>query len=719
MDCGPACLQMVAHHYGRFYNIETLRRTAELAIDGVSMLGISEAAEKIGFRTRGLKIDYDALREGIDLPCILHWNQNHFVVLLSVSRRGRIRIADPARGILTLTPTEFCTHWLSSVDPRGKPVGTLLILEPGPAFYERADEKESRLNWGLITQYLKNYRWPLIQIILAMLLASGFQLIFPYLTQSIVDTGINTQNIGYITVILFGQLILIFSRSVVDFIRTRLLLTMSIMININILSDFWIKLTRLPLSYFDNHQAGDTLQRLNDNRNIQDFLTGTALNTIFSMLNFVVFGFILCGYSLSLFTVFIGGSLLYFVWIVFFLKIRRKINYATFHLSAGENNATLEMVQGMQEIRLNNAERLKRWKWEDIQASVFKLNLKNLTYSQVQQAGAIFINQGKDVLVTFISANSVIDGHLTFGAMLAIQYIVGQLSNPVEQFVNFIQKAQDAKISMERLNDIHNLQDEESEAIHYIAAPAKDHSLRLSKVTFSYPGSFDEPVLRNINLLIPEGKTTAIVGASGSGKTTLLKLLLKIHDSYHGEIKVGSHNFKYINPSSWRRQCGAVLQDGYIFDDSIARNIAVTDENPDFEKLNRCCTTANILPFIESLPNGFFTELGAKGMGISQGQRQRLLIARALYKDPPFLFFDEATNALDATNERTIIENLNSFFASRTVVVVAHRLSTVKNADKIVVLQDGWIVEEGPHPQLSSMKGKYYELVKNQLELGT
>jgi ATP-binding cassette subfamily B protein len=682
------------------------------------MLGISEAAEKIGFRTRGVKVCYGVLSGGMVLPCIVHWNQNHFVVLYSITRWGRARIADPARGILSLTPEEFKSHWISSLDDQGQGVGTLLMLEPGPSFFDEEGEKQTRLSWGLVTQYLKNYRWSLTQVVLAMLLASGFQLIFPYLTQSIVDTGINTRNLRYITILLTGQLVLIFSRSIVDFIRSRLLLTISIMININILSDFWIKLTRLPLSYFDSHQVGDTMQRLNDNRNIQDFLTGTALNTMFSILNFVVFAFVLCGYSLELFTVFLSGSLLYLVWILFFLKVRRKINYATFHLSARENNATLELVQGMQEIRLNNAEHIKRWKWEDVQAKVFRLNLKTLTYSQIQQIGAILINQGKDVIVIFIAADSVIKGDLTFGAMLAIQYILGQLSSPVEQFVNFIQKAQDAKISMDRLNDIHKLRDEELPDIPYIGVPMKDRSLRLADISFSYPGSFDEPVLRNINLLIPEGKTTAIVGASGSGKTTLLKLLLKIHDSYEGEIKIGSNNFKYLNPGAWRRQCGAVLQDGYIFDDSIARNIAVGDETPDFSKLTYSCKTANILSFIESLPNGFFTALGAKGMGISQGQKQRLLIARALYKEPAFLFFDEATNALDATNEREIIDNLRGIFNSRTVVVVAHRLSTVKNADKIVVLQDGGIVEEGPHQQLSALKGKYYELVKNQLDLG-
>ena len=568
-------------------------------------------------------------------------------------------------------------------------------------------------------QYLRQSKWQITQVFIALLIASLLQLIFPFLTQSIVDTGISTQNLQYITIVLIAQLMLVFSRTIVDFIRTRLLLRVSVIVNLSILSDFWIKLTRLPISYFDSHHTGDTMQRINDNKQIQNFLTGSALNTLFSLFNFIIYAVVLAMYNAELFFVFATGSILYFGWVQLFLRMRRKINYQTFHISSRENTATLQLVQGMQEIRLNNAEQMKRWEWENIQAGIFKLNFKTLTYSQFQQAGALLINQGKDIVITFLVASLVIEGKLTLGAMLAIQYIIGQLSIPIEQFVGFAQSAQDAKISMERLNEIHQLKDEESNDTTYINQLPEDKSIRFNNVSFTYPGAGNEAVLENINLEIPKGKVTAIVGVSGSGKTTLLKLLLKFYDYYNGEIKIGETNYKYISPSFWRRQCGAVMQDGYIFNDSIARNIAVGDEVPDYTRLISCCKTANILSFIESLPNGFNTQLGAEGVGVSQGQKQRLLIARAIYKNPQYLFFDEATNALDANNEKAIVENLQEFFKGRTVIIVAHRLSTVKNANKIIVLHEGEIVEEGTHQYLSSQKGNYYELVKNQLELGT
>ncbi len=723
MDCGPTCLRMVAKYYGKHYNTDGIRETAGYGKEGTSLLGISDAAEKIGFRTRGVQLTFKQLINDSSLPCILHWGQYHFVVLISIKKpffnRGNIiSIADPAKGIIVYTKEEFTKQWISTVNEKDESVGTALLLEPTPEFYKQEGEKENKLSWGLVLQYLQQSRWQITQVFIALLITSLLQLIFPFLTQSIVDTGINTRNLQYVTIVLIAQLMLVFSRTIVDFIRSRLLLHVSIVVNLSILSDFWIKLTRLPISYFDSHHTGDTLQRIGDHKQIQNFLTGTALNTLFSLFNFVIFAFVLAQYNVQLFFVFTAGSILYFAWVQIFLRIRRKINYQTFHISAKENNATLQLVQGMQEIKLHNAEKLKRWEWENIQAGIFKLNFKSLTYSQVQQAGALLINQGKDVLITFLVASLVINGQLTLGAMLAIQYIIGQLSSPIEQFVGFVQSAQDAKISMERLNEIHQLKDEESADTTYINLLPENKTIYFNNLSFTYPGAGNEPVLKNINLQIPEGKVTAIVGVSGSGKTTLLKLLLKFYDYYNGDIKIGETNYKYISPSFWRKQCGAVLQDGYIFNDTIARNIAVGNEVVDYPKMIRCSKTANILSYIESLPNGFNTQLGAEGVGMSQGQKQRLLIARAIYKDPQYLFFDEATNALDANNEKAIVENLQEFFNGRTVIIVAHRLSTVKNADKIIVLHEGSINEEGTHQELSLLKGKYYELVKNQLELG-
>jgi ATP-binding cassette subfamily B protein len=728
MDCGPTCLRMVAKFYGKHYRTDGIRNTAGFGKEGVSLLGIAEAAEQIGFRTRGVQLTYHQLLQEAKLPAILHWGQNHFVVappppkgeLLKrlFKREDIVTIADPAKGLVKYTKAEFLQQWASSVNDAGEPVGIALLLEPTPKFYEQDSDTETNLNWGLVLQYLRNSKWQISQVFLALLITSLLQLVAPFLTQSIVDTGITTQNLQFITIVLIAQLMLLFSRTIVDFIRSRLLLQISTVINLSLLSDFWIKLTKLPISYFDSYHTGDTLQRIGDTKNIERFLTGTALNTLFSLVNFFIFAAVLLWYNAQLFFVFATGSIIYFAWVKLFLGIRRKLNYQNFHLSAKENNATLQLVQGMQEIKLHGAEQLKRWEWENLQTGIFKLSFKNLSYSQMQQAGALLINQGKDVVITFLVAQLVVKGQLTLGAMLAIQYIIGQLSSPIEQFVGFMQSSQDAKISLERLNEIHNLTDENTDTQTYLQTLPTNTTIKLQDVSFAYPGAGNEPVLKAINLLIPQGKTTAIVGTSGSGKTTLIKLLLQFYNNYEGEIRVGESRLNYFGAAFWRKQCGAVLQDGYIFNDTIAKNIAVGDEQPDYQQLLAATEMANILSFVESLPNGFNTKLGTDGTGISQGQKQRLLIARAVYKNPHYLFFDEATNALDANNEKAITENLQRFFKGRTVVVVAHRLSTVKHADNIIVLQKGSIVEQGTHASLSALKGSYYELVKNQLELG-
>jgi ATP-binding cassette subfamily B protein len=720
MDCGPTCLRMISSHYGKHYRDTTLRNMTGFSKLGVSLLGLSEAAESLGFRTRGVKLSFDQLKIAT-LPCVLLWDQNHFVVLISISDRkgnGKIKIADPARGIIMIKSAEFLEHWATIQNENIEPSGICMLFEPTPGFYEQPGEKEPKFNASRFLGYLYQSKWEITQIFLALILSALLSLIFPYLTQSIIDTGVSTRNLQYIVIVLLAQLMLTFSRTIVDFIRSRLLLKISNTLTLSILSDFWIKLTRLPVSYFDIRHAGDTMQRIGDQRQIQIFLTGTALNTLFSLLNLFVYSIVLVRYSTQLFFLFLLGSVLYCGWIKAWLPARRKLNYQSFHLSAKENNATLQLVQGMHEIRLNNAEQQKRWNWENIQVLISKLNFKNLGYSQWQQAGALFISQTKDLLISFLVAKMVIEGKLTLGAMLSVQYIIGQLSNPIEQLITFMQGAQDARISMERLNEIHQLPDEEPPDQVFSTRLPDDKQISINHLSFTYPGAGTNAVFENISLHIPEGKVTAIVGTSGSGKTTLLKILLKFYDHYQGEITIGGINFKDISPSFWRSQCGAVLQDGYIFNDTIAGNIAVGPESINHRKLIRSCKTANILSYIESLPNGFQTQFGADGIGLSQGQKQRLLIARAIYKDPQYLFFDEATNALDANNEREIARNLKTFFDGRTVVVVAHRLSTVSNADKIIVLEQGRIVEEGSHEELSLLKGHYYQLVKNQLELG-
>jgi ATP-binding cassette subfamily B protein len=715
MDCGPTCLRMVTKYYGKNIPLQALREGAQIGKAGVNLLGLSQAAENIGFRTHAITLTYDALMAKAILPCIVHWEQNHFVVVTPNSNTKKIEIADPAQGIIHYNKEEFCNKWLHS-SKNG--TGLALLLEPSPEFYEQADKKATGISWSFLTKYLLQYKKYFFQLIIGLVIASVLQLIFPFLTQSIVDVGINTRNLHYIYLILFAQIFLFAGRISTEFIRSHILLYIGTRINISILSDFWIKLMKLPLSYFDTKRTGDTLQRIGDHSRIQQFLTTGSLSVLFSLFNLLIFSIVLLIYNVQVFVVFLTGSILYFIWIRFFLHYRRKLDIQRFAIASKENTATMQLIQGMQEIRLNNCDKPKRWEWERLQAVLFELNFKGLSISQYQQAGAFFINEGKNLIITFFVAKAVIDGQLTLGAMLAIQYIIGQLSSPVEQLIGFMQQAQDAKLSLERLNEIHSLQNEELVENNLLHHLPEDKSIRLQNLSFTYSGAGNEPVLKNVNLAITEKKVTAIVGMSGSGKTTMLKLLLKFYENHKGEIKVGESNLKYISHSFWRNQCSSVLQDGFIFNDTIANNIALNGETINQSQLLHACKVANILSFIESLPMGFNTNIGAEGMGISQGQKQRILIARAVYKNPDFIFFDEATNALDANNEKVILENLQEFFSNKTVVVVAHRLSTVKNADKIVVLHEGEIVEEGTHDELSQRRGHYYKLVKNQLELG-
>lgn len=714
MDCGPTCLRMVAKHYGRNFKLQTLRKLCEINREGVSLLGISDAAEKIGFRSLGVKVDAQRLRD-VELPCILHWRKRHFVVLYKI-KDNKYYLADPADGFFKLEETDFIRNWDGE---KRSTVGIALLLSPSPQFYEQEDDKSGEIRWGFLLHYLITYRKLVIQLLMGLGVGSLLQLITPFLTQSIVDIGINTGNLNFVYIILIAQIMLIIGRVSVEFIRSWILLHISTRINISILTDFLIKLMKLPMSFFDTKMTGDIMQRMNDQKTIQAFITGSALNTLFSMINLLLFSVIMAYYNITIFFVFVICSLLYTGWILLFLRQRRALNYKSFDVSAKNQSSIVQLIGGMQEIKLNNCEQQKRWEWEHIQARLFKFNVKTLALSQYQQGGATFINEGKNIFITFLSAEAVINGNLTLGAMVAVQYIVGQLSSPIEQLLSFIQSFQDAKISLERLNEIHQMQDEEpaDKEWNYILPEKK--GLTLNNLTFTYPGAGNQPVLEDIDLHIPEGKTTAIVGMSGSGKTTILKLLLRFYEPQKGEIKVGDQPINSIGFKTWRSQCGVVMQDGFIFSDSIERNIAVGDEYPDKVKLRHAIRVANIQDFIEELPLGLNTKIGSEGNGISHGQRQRLLIARAVYKNPHYIFFDEATNALDANNERVIMDNLNDFFEGRTVIIVAHRLSTVSNADNIVLLDKGKIIEQGTHQQLAALKGDYYKLVKNQLELGT
>ncbi|UHG94937.1 peptidase domain-containing ABC transporter [Spirosoma oryzicola] len=717
MDCGPTCLRMISRFYGRTYTLNTLRNFTKYSRDGVSLLGISKAAESIGFRTMGTVLSIDKLvTEEIPLPCIAHWDQNHFVVVHKV-KKDKIFVADPGRSLITYKQQEFAQHW-TSTQKNGVGQGVVLLLEPTPRFYEQDGESETRLGLQKLYSYLLSYKKLLLQLLVGLIVGSLLQLIFPFLTKSIVDVGINTHNLSFIYLVLGGQLMLALGQTSLDFIRGWILLHISTRIRLAILSDFLVKLMRLPLSFFDTKMTGDIMQRMSDHNRIEAFLTNTTLNTLFSLVNLLVFGGVLLAYSVPIFAVFIIGSLLYAAWVVIFLRYRKKLDYKRFAISTQNQNQIMQLVSGIHEIKLNDCGTQKIWEWERVQARFLRLNTQSLALNQNQQVGAFFINQGKNIVVIFLAAKAVLQGQLSLGEMLAVQYIIGQLNSPIEQLIQLMQVTQDAKLSMDRLNDIHMVPDEEPDGkplMHYLP---ERQDIILRNVSFAYPGAGNVPVLKHINLTIPEGRTTAIVGTSGSGKTTVLKLLLRMYEPDGGEIRVGEQHFGSISHQFWRRKCGVVMQEGFIFSDTIARNIAIGDESIDHLRLAHAIKVANLQQFIEDAPLGYNVKIGAEGNGISQGQKQRILIARSVYKQPDYIFFDEATSALDANNEKVIMGNLEQFFQGRTVVVVAHRLSTVRHADKIVVLHRGEVVEEGTHEELVGNRAHYYELVKNQLELG-
>ncbi len=721
MDCGPSCLAMIASYYGKKLNIEQLREKCYLAKDGVSLLGISKAAEKKGFHTVGGKLTFTVLYEKNLLPCIAHWDQNHFVVIYKIKKKKRkdfiLYIADPGKGLLTYSKQEFLEHW-ASTSTNGEEKGVVLLLEPTELFFNEKDDIEIKKNrLSFLWKYTKKYRYYFLQIIVGLIIGSIIQLIFPFLTQIIVDTGIKGQDINFILLVLIAQLMLLFSRTAVDFIRNKILLHISTRINISLVSDFFIKLMKLPMSFFDTKLMGDLLQRIEDHRRVELFLTSSSLNLLFSFFSFIIFGIVLFMYNILIFSIFLCGSVVYGGWITFFLKKRRQLDNKYFEQAGKNRNVTYQLINGMQEIKLQGCEQRKRWEWEDVQVEMFEINLKSLNLQQTQQVGSIIINELKNILITAMAAASVINGEMTLGMMLAIQYIIGQLNSPIEQLVNFIYSWQDVSISLDRINEIHTEGNEENQN-RTIKAFNSDNAIELSDVYFKYDASKLKYVLNNINLVIPKGKITAIVGASGSGKTTLIKLLLGYYSPQKGKITVGNINLEQIDLVWWRRNCGTVMQEGYLFSDTIARNISVSDDEPNLDKIRNAATMTNIADYIENLPLGYNTMIGQDGQGISQGQRQRILIARVIYKNPHFVFLDEATNALDASNEEYILKNLKTFYTGKTAIIVAHRLSTVKDADQIIVLDNGQIIEVGIHKELVSMRGKYYELVRNQLELG-
>ena len=716
MDCGPTCLRMIAKHYGRNISLEKLRVLSETTREGSSLQNISKSAERIGFRTLGVKISLLKLVNEAPLPCIIHWDQSHFIVVYKI-KNDIIYTADPSHGQVKYTKQEFLNHWIGANSDVNTEAGIALLLEPTPSL-NTSDEDDStqKKGFAFLYQYLFPYKKYIIQLILGLLAGSVLQLIFPFLTQSIVDIGVQNQDISFIYLILIAQLLLFIGKTSIELIRGWILLHLSTRINISLVSDFFIKLMNLPIAYFDSKMTGDIMQRIQDHRRIETLLTTQSLTVLFSFFNLIVFGGVLAWYDQSIFGIFLIGSLLYFFYVVLFLKKRKDLDYKRFSQMSEEQSKVMELINGMQDIKLHNAERQKRWSWEFLQAKLFKISVKGLTLEQTQTIGSNFINEIKNIFISIFSAKLVIDGQITLGMMMSISYIIGQLNSPIQQLIGFVYSVQDAKIALERLSEIHNKENEEPDTREKVTNLKKDQNIHLNNVSHRYIGS-QSNVLDELSLIVPANQTTAIVGASGSGKTTLLKMILKFYEPQKGSLSYGNLDLSNISQSHWRDKCGVVMQEGFIFNDTIAKNIAIGEEEINKDKLLQAIKIANIEDYIYSLPLGFNTKIGLEGVGMSTGQKQRLLIARAVYKNPDIICFDEATSALDAKNEKVIMENLNNFFEGRTAIIIAHRLSTVKNANQIVVLEKGNIIEVGTHHELVELKGSYFNLVKNQLDL--
>lgn len=721
MDCGPTCVRMVARHYGKTYSLQYIRERCFITREGVSLLGMSDAAERIGMRTLSCKLTIDQLANDINLPCILHWNQNHFVVCYKVTGKGEKRIfhiVDPAMGKTKCTEKDLRKNWIST-KVEGEDVGIAMEITPGPNFGKYEDEKDEGMKsltrfWNYILPYKKQ----LGLLILGSLTVMALSYITPFLSQANMDIGIRNRDLDFIVLILIAQLVISISQIAIGFIQSWISLHMNTRINISLISDYLTKLTRMPLHFFDTKHMGDILQRIGDHGRIKSFLMGDSINIIFSAGQFLVFGVILGIYNWVILVTFLIGNSLYIIWILMFMPFRRELDHRRFAASSKLQNNMVQFIQGMQEIKLNNMEKTRRWEWERLQAALFRISIRGLKIGQIQSVGSIFFSSITGILISYLAARMVVTGEITLGMMIALSYIIGQVSGPVGAFIGFAQRYQDAKISLERLNEINDQEDEDTDIDSKLAYLPDCRDISIDKLTFSYSGAERDYALQDISMRIPQNKVTAIVGASGSGKTTLIKLLQGFYQPLHGTIKIGSTPLNQINPHFWRSKTGSVMQESYIFSDTIANNIAVCTDEVDTLRLQHAVEVANIGEFINSLPLNYSTKIGMEGNGISQGQRQRILIARAVYKNPEYIFLDEATNSLDANNESIIMRNLKDFYTGKTVVVVAHRLSTVKDADNIIVLDHGKIVEQGTHAELTARRGEYYNLVKNQLELG-
>lgn len=711
-DCGPASLKIIAKYFGKYYSLQYLRDQCGIRKEGVSMLDLSTGAENIGLRTLAIKCSIDNLVGRVPFPAIVFWNDNHFVVVYAANKRY-VRVSDPAKGRVKYTHEQFRKGWY----PKGEKQGKLLAVEPTAEFRDSDAEKEIRRNSFLrILKYFAPYKKDFTLVFVVMLIVTLLTGLLPFISKAVIDVGIKTSDVKFINMVLIGNVAILLSVTIFNVARDWVLMHITSRVNIALISDYLVKLMKLPVTFFENKLLGDILQRAQDHERIRSFIMNSSLSLIFSTLTFVVFAVILLVYNAIIFYIFVAGSGLYVIWVLLFLSIRKKLDWEYFELVSRDQSYWVETVGAIQDIKIYNYEKPRRWKWEAIQAGLYRVNKRVLSVTNTQNLGAQFIENMKNMGIVFYCAMAVIRGDITFGVMISTQFIIGMLNGPLLQFVNFIISAQYAKISFLRMNEIRQLEDEqELLSVGNTMIVPQDRTIALDNVFFQYSANA-RIVLRNICLIIPQGKVTAIVGGSGSGKSTLLKLLVRLYKPSHGEIKMGGMNVQAINLRVWRDMCGVVMQDGKMFSDTILNNIVLDDEHVDYDKLRDVCRIAQIEEEINSMPKGFETKIGETGRGLSGGQKQRLLIARALYRDPEFLFLDEATNSLDVLNEKKITDALSAAFANRTVIVVAHRLSTIRNADQIVVLDKGMVAEVGNHETLMEKKGHYFELVSSQMQ---
>lgn len=711
MDCGPTCIMMIAKHYGKYISLQYLRDKCGMTREGISLLDIANASEVIGFRTHATMMGFESLKEKMTLPCIVYWQQKHFVVVYKIDRKC-VYVSDPATGLIRYSYQEFCKNWLDNTEK-----GAVMALEPQTDFQEFSQGEPRRKYKALqsILAYLKPYKINLLHLFVVMLLITGIQTVLPFIMRAIYDVGIRTKDLDFIYILLIANILLILSTGLANILKNWLLAHLTSRLNIAMVSDYLIKLMKLPIAYFETKMIGDILQRASDHDRIKFFLSNVLINTFFSMLTLIVFGIVLFVFNINLFWVFLVGSLLYIGWILLFLKVQEKLDWKIYDLNAKNQSYWIETVNTIQDTKIANYDKKRRWKWEAIQSALYRVNLKSLTISQTQELGSQIINNLKNIVLTFISAKAVLEGSMTMGEMISTQFIIGFLNAPIAQLVTFIQYTESAYISFKRLAEIDQITSEENESnTNSFSLPA-NKNLMLQNVSFHYQGN-KELILKNISIVIPENNITAIVGHSGCGKTTLLRLLLRFYQPSYGEILLGNLNLNSVSLSQWRKNCGAVLQDGRLYNDTILNNITLEDENINYERVKEAVTIANIDKEIITLPLGYQTRIGETGRGLSHGQKQRILLARAIYQNPQFLILDEATSALDSENEDIILKHLETFFKNRTVVIAAHRLSTFKRADQIIVLHQGQIVESGKHEELLLMQGTYFKLIKSQLD---